>query len=70
MARYLFVLLLLTAIFPTLLFAGIPGIEIKGVLERELKTTYLQSLEQKYKYYVQSNKPATKRIIHIDLLQQ
>lgn len=48
MARYLFVLLLLTAIFPTLLFAGIPGIEIKGVLEHELKTTYLQSLEQKF----------------------
>lgn len=29
-------------------FAGVPGIEIKGVLEKELKTTYLQSLEEKF----------------------
>lgn len=35
-------------LFPTLVFAGIPGIEVKNIIEQELKTTYLQSLEEKW----------------------
>ncbi len=40
--------LFLFLLFPTLLSATIPGIEIKDILEQELKTTYLQSLEEKF----------------------
>lgn len=33
---------------PTILCAQIPGIEIKDILERDLKTNYLSSLEEKW----------------------
>jgi len=44
MQNVLFLLLLI----PHLLFAAIPGIEIKDLLERDLKTTYLSSLEKQW----------------------
>lgn len=41
-------LLLAFFIFSSNLLAAIPGIEIKDILERNLKTTYLSSLEKKW----------------------